>query len=64
MSAVKNVMKNNFRNMEINEFLASALKDAGFGGVEIQKTPVGARITVLSQGQVLSSAGKEQASRT
>jgi small subunit ribosomal protein S3 len=47
MSAVKNVMKNSYRNMEINEFLAQALKDAGYGGVEIQKTPVGARITVF-----------------
>lgn len=47
MSAVKNVMKNSYRNMEITEFLASELKDAGFGGVEIQKTPVGARITVF-----------------
>ncbi len=47
MSAVKNVMKNSYRNMEINEFLRSELKDAGFGGVEIQKTPVGARITVF-----------------
>lgn len=46
MSAVKNVVKNNFRNMELNEFLATSLKDAGYGGVEIQKTPVGARITV------------------
>jgi small subunit ribosomal protein S3 len=46
MSAVKNVMKNSYRNMEINEFLKHELKDAGFGGVEIQKTPVGARITV------------------
>lgn len=46
MSAVKNVMKNSYRNMEINEFLRHELKDAGFGGVEIQKTPVGARITV------------------
>jgi small subunit ribosomal protein S3 len=46
MSAVKNVMKNSYRNMEINEFLRRELKDAGFGGVEIQKTPVGARITV------------------
>lgn len=46
MSAVKNVIKNNFRNMELNEFLADALKDAGYGGVEVQKTPVGARITV------------------
>jgi len=47
VSAVKNVIKNNFRNMELNEFLASALKDAGYGGVEVQKTPVGARITVF-----------------
>lgn len=46
MSAVKNVMKNSYRNMEINEFMRRELKDAGFGGVEIQKTPVGARITV------------------
>jgi small subunit ribosomal protein S3 len=47
VSAVKNVVKNNFRNMELNEFLATSLKDAGYGGVEVQKTPVGARITVF-----------------
>lgn len=46
MSAVKNVMKNNYHNMEINEFLSKELKDAGFGGMEIQKNPVGAKITV------------------
>lgn len=46
MSAAKNVIKNNFRNMELNEFLAEALKDAGYGGIEVQKTPVGARLTV------------------
>jgi small subunit ribosomal protein S3 len=46
MSAVKNVINNNFRNMELNEFLGEALKDAGYGGIEVQKTPVGARITV------------------
>jgi small subunit ribosomal protein S3 len=46
MSAIKNVVKNNFRNMELNEFLSTSLKDAGYGGVEVQKTPVGARITV------------------
>ncbi|MBD0361157.1 MAG: 30S ribosomal protein S3, partial [Nitrososphaeraceae archaeon] len=37
MSAVKNVMKNNYRNMELNEYLAETLKDAGFGGVDVQK---------------------------
>jgi small subunit ribosomal protein S3 len=46
MSAAKNVIKNNFRNMELNEYLAEALKDAGYGGIEVQKTPVGARLTI------------------
>jgi len=47
MSAVKNVVKSNYRNMELNEFLAQSLKDAGYGGVEVQKTPVGAKITLF-----------------
>lgn len=59
MSAVKNVIKNNFRNMELNEFLAESLKDAGYGGVEVQKTPVGARITlyVTRPGLVIGRKG-------
>jgi small subunit ribosomal protein S3 len=47
MSAVKNVLKNSFRNMELNEFLTEQLKDAGYSGVEVQKTPVGAKLTVF-----------------
>ncbi|MEO9319358.1 MAG: 30S ribosomal protein S3 [Nitrososphaera sp.] len=47
MSAVKNVLKNSFRNMELNEFLTEQLKDAGYAGVEVQKTPVGAKLTVF-----------------
>ncbi len=47
MSAVKNVVKSNYRNMELNEFLAQSLKDAGYGGVEVQKTPLGAKITLF-----------------
>ena len=46
MSAVKNVMKSNYRNMELDEYLAASLKDAGFGGVDVQKTPIGTRITL------------------
>jgi small subunit ribosomal protein S3 len=59
MSAVKNVIKNNFRNMELNEFLAESLKDAGYGGVEVQKTPVGARLTlyVTRPGLVIGRKG-------
>ena len=59
MSAIKNVVKNNFRNMELNEFLSTSLKDAGYGGVEVQKTPMGARMTlyVTRPGLVIGRKG-------
>jgi small subunit ribosomal protein S3 len=59
MSAVKNVMKNNYRNMEIDEYLATNLKDAGYGGVDVQKTPIGTRITlsVTRPGLVIGRKG-------
>ena len=59
MSAVKNVMKNNFRNLELDEYLASTLKDAGYGDVEVQKTPIGTRITlyVTRPGLVIGRKG-------
>jgi small subunit ribosomal protein S3 len=68
MSAVKNVMKNNFRNLELDEYLASTLKDAGYGEVDVQKTPIGTRITlyVTRPGLVIGRKGtgiKELTSR-
>src|SRR5919109_2185053 len=59
MSAVKNVMKNNYRNMELNGYLAATLKDAGYGGVDVQKTPIGTRITlyVTRPGLVIGRKG-------
>src|SRR5215210_8308989 len=59
MSAVKNVMRNNYRNMELNEYLAASLKDAGYGGVDVQKTPIGTRITlyVTRPGLVIGRKG-------
>ncbi|MFY3741556.1 MAG: small subunit ribosomal protein S3, partial [Candidatus Nitrosomirales archaeon] len=38
-SAIKTVMKNFYRNMELDEFLGKQLADAGYGGVDVQKTP-------------------------
>lgn len=46
MSAIKNVMKNFARNAELDEFLASELADAGYGGVDVLRTPIGTRVTV------------------
>ena len=59
MSAVKNVMKSNYRNMELDEYLAATLKDAGYGGVDVQKTPIGTRITlyVTRPGLVIGRKG-------
>ena len=39
MSAINNVMKNNFRNLELDEFLSETLRDAGYGRVDVQKNP-------------------------
>jgi small subunit ribosomal protein S3 len=47
LSAIKNVMKNNYRMMELDEYLNATLKDAGYGGSEIQKTPIGTKITLF-----------------
>ncbi len=59
MFAIKNVMKNYYRNMELDEFLSKELADAGYGGVDVQKTPVGTRITlyVMRPGLVIGRKG-------
>ncbi len=59
MYAIKNVLKNNFRNMELDEFLKEELKDAGYGGVDIQKSPLGTRLTlyVTRPGLVIGRKG-------
>jgi len=59
MSAVKNVIKSNYRNMELDEFLSQSLKDAGYGYADVQKTPLGTRITlyVTRPGLVIGRKG-------
>ena len=61
MSAISNVMKNNFRNLELDEFLSETLRDAGYGRVDVQKTPIGTRITlsVTRPGLVIGPKGAE-----
>jgi small subunit ribosomal protein S3 len=52
-------MKNNFRNLELDEYLGRTLKDAGYGHVDVQKTPIGTRITlyVTRPGLVIGRKG-------
>jgi small subunit ribosomal protein S3 len=46
ISPTKIIMKNFFRNAELDEFLEKELAHAGYGGAEIQRTPLGTRVTV------------------
>ena len=44
MTQVKNVIKDNYNMMLLNDFLREKIKDAGFNGMEISKTPTGTKI--------------------
>lgn len=59
MNAAKNVMSSNYKNMELDEYLKETLKETGYGGVDIQKTPIGTRITlyVTRPGLVIGRKG-------
>jgi len=46
LSSVKNVIKDNYNAMLINDFLRQKIKDAGFSNVEISKTPTGTRVVL------------------
>jgi small subunit ribosomal protein S3 len=59
MNAAKNVMSSNYKNMELDEYLKKTLRETGYGGVDIQKTPIGTRITlyVTRPGLVIGRKG-------
>ena len=47
MTQVKNVIKDNYNSMLLNDYLKKSVKDAGFSNVDISKTPTGTRITLF-----------------
>ena len=46
-SAVKSLLTMHRTYAELDEYLEQALREAGYAGVDVQKNPVGTRITVL-----------------
>lgn len=46
MSAVKNVIKDNYNMMLLKDYLRAAIKEAGFSHAEISKTPTGTRVSL------------------
>jgi small subunit ribosomal protein S3 len=46
-SAIKSILAMNRTYAEIDEYLEKELREAGYAGVDIQKNPIGSRITVF-----------------
>lgn len=46
MSSTKNVLKDNYNMMLLNDYLRVKIKDAGYSGVDISKTPTGTRVAL------------------
>lgn len=46
MSATKRLLKDSLERLKVDELLRGELKEAGFGGVSITKTPMGTQITL------------------
>ncbi len=46
MSAVKNVLKDNYNLMLLRDYLREQIKDSGFSHAEISKTPTGTRVSL------------------
>ena len=46
MSAVKNVIKDNYNMMLLNNYLRKKIKEAGFSKVDVSKTPTGTRVVL------------------
>jgi small subunit ribosomal protein S3 len=60
MPLAKHFIEQGIKLMQINEYLRSELVRAGFAGVDVQKTPLGVRITLKTSrpGLVIGKAGK------
>lgn len=48
MSAIKRIVEESKKRAEVDEFLQYELGRAGYGGVEISKTPIGTRLTIYA----------------
>ena len=61
MSAVKNVIKDNYNMMLLNNYLKVKIKESGFSKVEVAKTPTGTRVVlyVTRPGIVIGRGGTE-----
>jgi len=60
MSAIKHFVGESIKKAEIDEFLITKLERAGYGGVDITKTPLGTRVTIyaMKPGLIIGRGGE------
>jgi len=58
--AKEHFIKHNINQLEIDQYLAKELRRAGYGGVEVHKTPLGTRVVIYAArpGMVIGRAGQ------
>ena len=60
MSIVKRIIKNNIEFVKVDELLAEEYEQAGYGGIQLTKTPLGAQINLFAMrpGRVIGKRGR------
>ncbi len=60
MSVVKRIIKNNIERVKVDELLADEYEQAGYGGIQLTKTPLGAQINLFAMrpGRVIGKRGR------
>jgi len=61
MTGERNFIKENINRLLIKEFMIKKIEGAGFGGMSIQRTPMGTRINIVVErpGMVIGKAGSK-----
>ena len=60
MSVVKRIIKDAIERLEVDELLAEEFEQAGYGGITLTKTPLGAQINLFAMrpGRVIGRRGR------
>lgn len=60
MSVVKRIIKDSIERVEVDELLAEEYEQAGYGGIQLTKTPLGAQINLFAMrpGRVIGKRGR------
>jgi small subunit ribosomal protein S3 len=60
MSVVKRIIRDNIERMKVDELLADEFEQAGYGGITLTKTPLGAQINLFTMrpGRVIGKRGR------